>query len=182
VPLPTRYVAKQLHWLEQVLHMKFIDPATDPWRDALDGNEGALHPAPGAQTLFTLERWLALAAHGPAASTAGLRIANTDDIEALKSCLQGLAVIALHFPKWTDGRAYSQARLLRTRFGFGGEIRATGDVLVDMLPLLVRTGFDAAVLRADQKLAAAQRALGFFTEFYQGDAVEPRPLFAKLAA
>jgi uncharacterized protein (DUF934 family) len=88
----------------------------------------------------------------------------------------------LHFPKWVDGRAYSQARLLRMRLRYGGEVRATGDVLVDMLPLLQRTGFDAVVLRHDQSIEAAERALGFFPGHYQGDAQDNRPLFARAAA
>jgi uncharacterized protein (DUF934 family) len=91
-------------------------------------------------------------------------------------------LLVLHFPKWTDGRAYSQARLLRVRHGFGGEIRASGDVVVDMLPLLQRTGFDAVQLRADQDIEVARRALGFFAGHYQGDVLQPQPLFTRLAA
>ena len=93
-----------------------------------------------------------------------------------------LRAIALHFPKWVDGRAYSQARLLRARYRFEGEIRATGDVLVDMLPLLQRTGFDAVQLREGQSEEAARRALAFFPGHYQADVVERRPLFARGAA
>ena len=78
-----------------------------------------------------------------------LVLANTDDVLALGDRLAGVAVIGLHFPKWTDGRAYSQA------------------VLADMLPLLRRCGFDAVQLRADQRLESAQRALGFFDGHYQ---------------
>jgi uncharacterized protein (DUF934 family) len=85
----------------------------------------------------------------------------------------------LQFPKWVDGRAYSQAHLLRKRYRFAGEVRATGEVLVDMLPLMKRTGFDAAVLRGDQSLDVAERALRFFPGHYQGDVTEPRPLFAR---
>jgi uncharacterized protein (DUF934 family) len=73
----------------------------------------------------------------------------------------------LQFPKWTDGRAYSQAVLLRGRLRFTGEIRAQGEVLADMLPLLRRCGFNAVQLRADQKLETAQRALGYFDDHYQ---------------
>jgi uncharacterized protein (DUF934 family) len=61
-------------------------------------------------------------------------------------------------------------------------VRAVGDVVVDMMPLLARTGFDAVVLRAGQDQRHAERALGFFTEYYQGDVREPRPLFARSAA
>ena len=65
------------------------------------------------------------------------------------------------------------------RLRYAGELRATGDVLVDMLPLLARTGFDAVQLRHDQKLEAAERALGFFPGHYQGDVRQPRPAFAR---
>ena len=85
--------------------------------------------------------------------------------------------MTLAFPKWTDGRAYSQARLLRSRLRFKGEVRATGEVLVDMLPLLERTGFDSVVLRADQDRGAAERALKFFPGHYQGDVKNAQPVF-----
>jgi uncharacterized protein (DUF934 family) len=86
----------------------------------------------------------------------------------------------VHFPKWTDGRAYTQARAAARPLPLCRAIvRATGDVLVDMLPLLRRTGFTPAQLRADQKLDAAQRALGFFAGHYQGDVLQPRPAFAR---
>jgi uncharacterized protein (DUF934 family) len=102
------------------------------------------------------------------------------DFDAIAADLRGIGSIALHFPKWADGRAYSQARLLRVRYRFGGEIRATGEVVADMLPLLARTGFDAVVLRADQDCAVAERALGFFPDgHYQGDVLELRPRFAR---
>ena len=84
--------------------------------------------------------------------------ANDQDVEGVAQDLPRLSLVALHFPKWVDGRAYSQARLLRARWRFAGQLRATGDVLVDMLPLLHRTGFDAVVLRADQREDAARRA------------------------
>jgi uncharacterized protein (DUF934 family) len=86
--------------------------------------------------------------------------------------------IHLHFPKFTDGRAYSQAYLLRRRLGFAGDIRATGDVLVDQLLQMQRSGFSSAVLRADQNLFHAQRQLAHFANFYQGDAMQVQPLFA----
>jgi uncharacterized protein (DUF934 family) len=73
----------------------------------------------------------------------------------------------LQFPKWTDGRAYSQAVLLRGRVRYSGEIRASGDVVADMVPLLARCGFDAVQLRADQRLETAQRVLGLLPTPYQ---------------
>ena len=87
---------------------------------------------------------------------------STQDVTRLAADLAGRGAVALHFAKWTDGRGYSQAVLLRARLGYTGDIVATGDVLADMLPLLRRCGFSAVRLRADQRLESAQRALGFF--------------------
>ena len=92
--------------------------------------------------------------------------------------LQGVRRIDLHFPKFTDGRAFSQSYLLRRRLGFEGEIRATGDVLSDQLVQMQRTGFDSAVLRADQDLNHARAQFARFGGFYQGDAVQSQPRFA----
>ena len=113
---------------------------------------------------------------------AELALANDADVATIAGDLARVASIALEFPKWNDGRAYSQARLLRARYRFAGEIRATGQVLVDMLPLLARCGFDAAELRADQSLEAAERALAFFPDGHsQGDLGEPLPRFRRRA-
>ncbi len=107
-------------------------------------------------------------------------LANDIDVETIAADLARYQSIALVFPKWVDGRAYSQARLLRVRYRFTGEIRATGEVLVEMLPLLVRTGFDAATLRSDQSRELAERALSLFPEgYYQGDLREPLPRFRR---
>ena len=96
--------------------------------------------------------------------------------------LVGVDRIDLHFPKFTDGRAYSQAFLLRRRLGFKGEIRATGDVLIDQLVQMQRSGFDSALLRPGVDASAAQRQFDRFSAFYQGDAVTHAPRFAREAA
>jgi uncharacterized protein (DUF934 family) len=111
-----------------------------------------------------------------------LALANTDDVLALADAVKAARVVALHFPKWTDGRAYSQAVLLRGRLRYGGDIRATGDVVVDMLPLLRRCGFDSVQLRADQSRETALATLNQFPGHYQGDAAGAKPLFNALAA
>jgi uncharacterized protein (DUF934 family) len=109
-------------------------------------------------------------------------LANDVDVESIVADLDRYRSIALVFPKWVDGRAYSQAHLLRSRYRFKGEIRATGEGLADMMPLLVRTGFDAAAMRADQSQEVAERALAFFAQgHYQGDAIEHRPRFRRAA-
>lgn len=162
--------------------MKFIEPSNDPWR-LVGGEDGPpVKIVPRAQLLLTLTQWQAARAHWPADVAVGVIVPNDVDIEDIADDLPGLALIALQFPKWTDGRAYSQARLLRSRYRFGGEVRATGDVVVDMVPLLARTGFDAAALRADQKRESAERALRFFPSgHYQADVVEHQPRYARSA-
>jgi len=116
------------------------------------------------------------------ATAADFVVANDVDVEQIAPDLHRYASIALVFPKWTDGRAYSQARLLRARYRFAGEIRATGDVLADMVPLLARCGFDAVQLRGDQSREVAERALGFFPNgHYQGDLGEPLPRYRRRA-
>jgi uncharacterized protein (DUF934 family) len=106
-----------------------------------------------------------------------LVVANTEDPRTL--ALEGIKRIDLHFPKFTDGRAYTQAFYLRRRSGFTGEIRATGDVLIDQLVQMERQGFSVAVLRADQNLEFAQKQFDRYRAFYQGDAVTPKPVFSR---
>jgi len=151
--------------------MKFVDPRHDPWHTADEANG----TRPAAYRLLTPAQWHALREAWPADLPVGLSVANDADVEALEPELPRLVLIALQFPRWTDGRAYTQARLLRARLRYRGEVRATGEVLVDMLPLLQRTGFDAVQLRPDQRLEVARRALRAFSGHYQGDVVEPRP-------
>ena len=98
-----------------------------------------------------------------------LVLQNTDDVTRHADAVGAAPAIALQFPKWVDGRAYSQAVVLRGRLKYAGEIVATGEVMVDMLPLLRRCGFDAARLVAGQSLADADRAFGFLPGHYQPD-------------
>jgi uncharacterized protein (DUF934 family) len=102
-----------------------------------------------------------------------------NDADPLEASLEGVDRIELDFPKFTDGRAFSQARLLRQRRGFTGDIRATGDVLVDQLVQMYRVGFSSAVLKEGKDPADAQRQFARYRDFYQGDAVVKQPLFAR---
>lgn len=107
-----------------------------------------------------------------------LQLGNDADPLAIETCLEDVERIDLNFPKFTDGRAYSQAFLLRRRLGFKGDIRATGDVLIDQLVQMERTGFSSAVLKEGVDASAAQRQFDRFPRFYQGDAVQTAPHFA----
>ncbi len=109
-------------------------------------------------------------------------ISMANDADPREVSLEGISRVDLQFPKFTDGRAYSQAFLLRRRLGFKGEIRATGDVLIDQLVAMARTGFDVAVLREGLDASAAQLQFDRFPAFYQGSAVDTQPLFAKAIA
>jgi uncharacterized protein (DUF934 family) len=110
----------------------------------------------------------------------GLRVLQlSNDADPLAVSLEGIDRVELNFPKFTDGRAFTQAWLIRRRRKFAGDIRATGDVLVDELVQMQRTGFSSAVLRADRDAADAKRQFDRYPAYYQGDAGEPRPLFAR---
>ncbi len=119
-------------------------------------------------------------AQAPAETVNVVQLAN--DADPLTVALDGVERIELHFPKFSDGRAFSQAFLLRRRLGFNGDIRATGDVLIDQLVQMQRTGFSSAVLRADQDVAHAQRQFDRYSRFYQGDVVNVQPRFKETLA
>ena len=127
-----------------------------------------------------------IAANAHTASGEGQKTVElANDANPFELALEGVERIELNFPKFTDGRAFSQAFLLRRRLGFKGEIRATGDVLVDQLAQMERSGFDVAVLRADQDMAIAERVLAAYPGYgvgkYQGDAVDIQPHFITAA-
>jgi uncharacterized protein (DUF934 family) len=159
--------------------MKFIDRATDPWL-LLPDSEIA---GPTPYRLLTLAQWEAVRDAWCANVPVGVLLPNTADVEDLAADLPRIALVALEFPKWVDGRAYSQAHVLRARLRYAGEVRATGEVVVDMMPLLQRSGVDAVVLREGERQSSAERALTFFPAgHYQGDVLQPKPLFAREVA
>jgi uncharacterized protein (DUF934 family) len=118
-------------------------------------------------------RLIAAGAVAPDESLKVLVLANDVDPETVS--LDGVDRIELSFPKFTDGRAYSQAFHLRRRLGFRGDIRATGDVLVDQLVLMERTGFTSAVLKEGKDPADVERQFALFPAFYQADPAASQP-------
>lgn len=104
---------------------------------------------------------------------------DTELTPALAATLERAALVAIDFPAFTDGRGYTLARLLRERFGYAGEVRAIGDVLIDQLYYMTRCGFDALALREDQELASALKALTAFSVSYQPAVDLNEPLFAR---
>jgi len=140
--------------------------------------EDAELPAEGA-VLLGLTRWLAeRSALLRRCTPLGVALRSDEHPEQLTVDLPRLALIALDFPTFKDGRAYTYARLLRERWGFTGELRATGDVLPDQFHFMLRVGFDSFEPASVHALAEWQAASRQFSAWYQatGDGREPAGL------
>lgn len=109
----------------------------------------------------------------------GVWLDSDEDVEEIADDLQYFQVVALNFPRFSDGRHYSSARLLRERYGYRGEVRAIGDVLLDQLFYMKRCGFDAFALRADLDPREALSRFNTFTVAYQSATDQPLPLFRR---
>ncbi len=114
--------------------------------------------------------------------TVGLRLSPADELDAIVPELPTLSLVAVEFPKFTDGRGYSLARLLRERHGYRKELRAVGHVLRDQLFYMHRCGFDAFELAPGKSVTDALAAFGELSVRYQAAADDPRPLFRRRAA
>jgi len=162
---------------------------SDDWRIlALDEDETAVAAVvPAGRVLVPLAVWHArrdeLVARADGGEL-GVWLESDEGPEALADDLAHFAVIGVNFPKFANGRGYSTAALLRTRYGYTGELRAIGDVLRDQFNYLTRCGFDALLPRADKytdaQLEAALASVGDFTEPYQASALHPQPLFRRV--
>jgi uncharacterized protein (DUF934 family) len=125
-------------------------------------------PEDGVPVLLPPARYLAESeALSRRAAPLGVIWPNDREVEELAPHLPRLALVVLVFPTFRDGRAYSQARILRERHGFKGELRASGDVLRDQLLFLHRAGFDAFEIRKPEDARAAVAALRRYSVFYQ---------------
>jgi len=130
-------------------------------------DDGAPVPRGGA-ILVSGERLLEQAADLLAScSRLGVGWANSADVAQLEPYLADLAVVALEFPSFRDGRAYSQARLLRERYGFGGELRATGQVLRDQFGFMLRAGFDSFEVEKAGDVAGFAETAARYSVVYQ---------------
>lgn len=153
--------------------------AEDVWTRV--DTEDVLREAPiDAPLLVALPVWQAhrdaLLARG---APLGVWLDPADDLATLADDLQQFALVAITFPKFTDGRGYSIARLLRERYAFRGEIRAVGDVLRDQIFYMLRSGFDAFALKDGASIADGLSAYSDFSEAYQTSVERPIPLFRR---
>lgn len=152
-------------------------PSDTIWRDGMGFESDTwIRHAPGSSLLagddpllvplgeFAADPDRFLAHAGPL----GVEVAAGEALEPLRPHLQRIAMIALAFPKFSDGRAYSAARLLRERFGYRGELRAVGDVLADQIPLMRRCGITSfEVHHAPTRAALSAGRLAEMHHFYQ---------------
>lgn len=157
----------------------------DPWQliQLAEGESAETVALPDAPVIVPLSVWLARKAELIARGAPLAVWLDADETpEALAADLDRLALIGVNFPKFTDGRSYSSARLLRERYAYRGEIRALGDVLQDQLFFMKRCGIDAYAVRADKDIEAALAGLRGFSESYQAAVDQPQPLFRRRSA
>ncbi|RCS56471.1 DUF934 domain-containing protein [Parvibium lacunae] len=143
----------------------------------------ALPTLPVGDVIVSLARYQAEKAALLARGTKiGVWLQPTDEPEILVSEFANLALIAVDFPAFKDGRGYSIGWLLRGRYGWQGELRAIGDVLQDQLFFYKRVGFNAYAVREDKDIHEALNGLQDFSEVYAGSIDQPIPLFRRRAA
>jgi uncharacterized protein (DUF934 family) len=144
----------------------------DAWVRAVDGE-----PLSDSPLIVGKKRWLAErdAVAGRNAAL-GLHLDAGERIDDVAADLSRFSLIALAFPKFSDGRAFSTARLLRDKYGYAGELRAVGNVLSDQIPLMRRVGFDAfEVTHAPTRNALSEGRLAEVTLHYQPAGADEPP-------
>jgi phosphoadenosine phosphosulfate reductase len=157
--------------------------AADDWQ--------VLRPAPGApsgavdvpagRVLVPLALWLERHEELLRRGDVGVWLSGGDEPDRIAPWVERLALVAVDFAKFTDGRGYSLAYLLRSRYGYRGELRAIGDVLPDQLFFMRRVGFDAFALRPDKDVRKALAFLRPFSDAYQGSWDDPQPAYRRHA-
>ena len=165
---------------ERVIRHRRVDP--DLW--SIVGLDGEVPMAlPAGPVIVPLVAWSARRDElRRRCEPVGVWLRADDDPATLGDDVKDLPLVAVHFPKFADGRGYSTAVLLRTRLGYRGELRAIGDVGRDQLFYLARVGFDAFSLPEPRDPQAALAALSTFGEVYQGSVTQPLPLFRRRAS
>jgi uncharacterized protein (DUF934 family) len=150
--------------------------------DASGGETPETVEIPAGKVIVPLAVWQArrdALLERASAGQVGLWFAPDELAHTVKDDLGRFAVVAIDFPKFSDGRGYSIAFNLRKRLGYAGELRAIGDVLRDQLFQMYRCGFDAYATRQDRSIDDALKGLTVFSETYQASVDEPLPLFRR---
>lgn len=157
-----------------------LDPAGAIWQDDAFRRDAwvkvdATSALPDGAVIVPKKRWLAERDHLASRNTPlGLLMSAGEPVDDIADDLSRFAIIALDFPKFSDGRAFSTARLLREKHGYAGELRAVGNVLADQIPLMRRVGFDTfEVTNAPTRRALAKDRLAEVTLHYQPAGTRP---------
>lgn len=135
----------------------------------------------GAHAIVSLARWNAEHATLAAAGPVGVVLRSSESADAIVE-LNRLALVAIDFPAFTDGRGYTSARLLRSRLGFQGDLRAIGDVMREEMFLMARCGITSFVVKPGKDIHKALSAFDDFSVTYQAAADDERPLFRRRGA
>jgi len=146
-----------------------------------EGQTAEAVEVPQGKIIVPLPVWLAQREQLSARAQIGIWFAPDELAHTVQDDLGKFAVVAVEFPKFTDGRGYSIAYNLRQRLGYRGELRAIGDVLRDQLFQMYRCGFDAYATRQDRNIHDALKGLSVFSETYQASVDQPVPLFRRQA-
>lgn len=145
------------------------------WRHVADDET-----LPEGNVSVSLQRWQSeKASLAGRNAPLGLRLAAADALEAIAADLTHFGIIVLDMAHFTDGRVFSQARLLRERYGYPGELRARGDFLRDQMFFLARVGVNAFEFPEATDLEDKLRAFGEFSVTYQAASDDPRPLYRR---
>ena len=168
-----------------VLHEQIIkhrEVVEDDWSvlRLLEGESPETVEVPEGKFIVPLGVWQAQRAALSGRSEIGVWLAPDEQAVAIKDDLSRFGVIAVDFPKFSDGRGYSTAFNLRKRLAYTGELRAIGDVLRDQLFLMQRVGFDAFAVRADRNIHDALKGLTDFSEVYSNSWDKKTPLFGRV--
>lgn len=145
-----------------------------------EGEDAVSVTVPAGRMIVPLAVWQAQREALAGRTELGIWLPSDASPESLKDDLQRFALIAVDFPKFTDGRGYSIAYNLRARLGYQGELRAIGDVLRDQLFYMARVGFDAFATRQDRSIEDALKGLTDFSEAYQTSWDQKTPLFRRV--
>jgi uncharacterized protein (DUF934 family) len=135
---------------------------------------------PAGKTIVPLKVWLAQKSVLQQRQDIAVWFASDEQAKELGEDVSRFSLLAVDFPKFADGRGYSIAYNLRSRFGFAGELRAIGDVLRDQLFYMQRVGFNAFATREDKSIHEAIKGLSDFSEKYQAAWDEKSPLFRRV--
>lgn len=154
----------------------------DPWqilRPEADADLSTV-TVPTGQWLIPFALWQAQQPTLAARRDIGVWVSPNDDLAEVALNVAHWPLVAIDFPKFTDGRGYSIAWRLRNHYKYTGELRAIGNVLVDQLFFMLRVGFDSLALDPKVSVATAQRNLAPFPDCYQGSTDNPEPLFRRV--